>query len=1493
MATNNPVIKAIRWLFGNKFALTSDADAKNMPGGALFVTGVETGGMNIRAIGKSMNVSPSIEPVYGNEFVYALDPAVTQNKLFRLYVDITAVTVGANLEYELSASTPTGINLYTASRTFNLINIAQVLNFLDTDLSGFTLSPVITQTTTSSTTGYLDIEFTDAPGYNYIFTAEVEDGLMELDVVITQESVDPSMTGEWNLIGSNDRIGDCFQFWTTRIGLTEEIRIVDVTNPASTTIQIETDGDHNLVDGQSVRISEVDGVTEANGEWLITNLTATTFDLVLASFSGAYVSGGIVTSNIYGLGEIGVAVQDNNGVTSYTRLLRSNELNFSTLKQIDARSKRKQDSLMAVPFTDNFNPPRQFYYKGAYITDGAVTSVSADGQYSYGSIDVDIRLFIAAAGFGIKWINQIQTGGAVKSGNWRYSIRFLTSTLTPTLWSQMTDVVPVFIANIYGDPNVLLGDDENIVTPKQNVLEITNSIPGIFKFCEIAAVNYIGGSFTGFVIGRYLLDGNTIQYINHTGNENAVTDLDLGELSAVLPAIGLARNLEVFDGRVVLSNLTPSNVIDFTPWVETFQYSIDRDTANPIGVYNSNNTGLSINEYQLPTNVYNYKTHMIYETYRYGFKFRMKDTGMITPVYYPGYDIKIDLPLILPPERIAGTFNSFDLTDNVAPPTEVYTIFINWQNIDMGFLINGIPAYQLVDQIIPCRVEVSNPTTLGHGVAIPGMTGENLGAAFSVGEYNDVFGITGKIGPFAYFSGFTNLDIACAGMTPINNPTYDQQTIGTPYEDPQRDSAFFYFPDYSFGQTTILFQQGDQLISFGSPERHSEYSIQPNGNDIDINYAEFNGYTNTTANPTPYVINDAIAAGFGQKLITVDGKDHSLTYFLAGLVQGNPMEVEQCIVCGLASDLINSGPNTDYGFYRSIYYRPLANQYGDPNTSIYEEFRTPHNIGNETGIIAPGSLTSYGDCFNQKTYLKFRNPLHAPSVSGGFGYGVGYYSQNRANIQLRRKPTPTYNSGVMIPNLSLENWLYISYNDTSTSLSEMYLDHRDVQFFYNAGYTPRNDITSDRAFDSNLTYQTDWGNFLAWSEQDVPGSNTDYNRIFLPLNLKALDYAFGPITDTRDVNGLLVTLQYSRLMRQYFNTTELSVTELGSEVILGDGGVMRREGVVLTKFGSQHKWSVIVAKSDKGNDVLLFVDAINKTVCRYGYNGNDAIDEIDGMKSFFANNLQWIQGKDTPAHDEGIHAVPSQRYREVIWTFRGWIEGIGEWEDEDYPMGAVVMVSAGVNSFEQIPDFYVARIDSPSGPPAIDNPDWITIEKTNPQYYSFFTLTYDLLRSRWQSFLTPKPKIYARFRNTFLVPRPVSDTGRVYISDSDTPTRWFQGLAPAQQGDAFFDAVINYPAGRKRFEAVRVEADAAPDMMRVFTQGQETFSPNGLFVERPVGEWDTSVRNNSIVTGNADGDTSSMYGDYAIFRFIISATNYNKINNFVAKVRSLAREFQK
>jgi hypothetical protein len=1891
-----PQITKTRWS-PQQGGLAADIDPKDLSGGNLLVNGVNTGGMNVRNVGKGQNVMMDYEPIYGNEYVYRPDPIVEQNKKWRIYADVTSVpmvtgapliqngdfatnlndwtvapagswvwnagvaqripallpaiisqsitapygsftvtfdfttitagnctvlaignntsvsiaTINANGSYSYTFNSPqaglfslsfvaspsfdgsldnvtlvlnnqlygfdytlansTGSSLLTGSGTFDLTDsinntLVSIENFITTDLTAY--NPSATSVITGSYTGYVEFELTTAPYFDY--DLQFNDAFSSsgsVSLIVVQEAIDPSCVSEWNLIGSDDKPGDDFQFWTTRLGLPIDLEIFNITNPVGTTVRVETLNPHGLTNDEAVRISNVISPTVVNGIWTITYVSATEFDLNNCVWTPTYISGGIVTTNIYGVGEIGVAVKDEQGVISYTRLLRSKEFNFSTLKQIDCRAKRKQDiQRFAVYYTDNYNVPRVFYYKGVYQADGALNYISSENIYDYGNISLESKWLINNEDFYIEVIGQDQFGGQLKSGNWRYSARLLTADFSTTNWSQLTEGIPVFL-----DPNndvYLIGDNPDVVTSKVNRLKITNNIGGIYTYVEIAALNYFNNiSPQGFIIGRYELNGDLEQFINHTGFENLIQDLDNGSLNEFTTAFIKAQNAELLDNRAILTNLTPAQTIDFTEWVSTFQYSLNRKSINPVSVWSTDS--LQVGEYQDPMTVYSYKSHMMMETYRYGFKFKLNN-GTITQVFYPGYDIKIDLTALpdpARPERLSGTFTTFDLTDQAVDPggpSEVYTIYIGWENINLSYLIDGIPAYELVDEIIPCRATVV-PEVLLHGNAVLGVSGV-FGPPIGSNNVTTMPALVGtNIAPYPFMAGETD-------VTGILSDIYPGTPGGGTSFTTQRESLFIYAPDFYFDLYDIVFQSGDEIYSFGNPTRHDAVSHTA----ISINrrsyYAEYDGYTNISANPTPYVFTASPGSGTSNHPLGTSVTAQTNPIVLGGLTHRSTvayrneiLQNEKNLTCRVSTPVTNTGPNTDYGFYRVIYYRPRPDKYGDPSTTRYTESLIPYRIGSNKSFVLSGDFISYGDCFTQKSYCKFRYPGWWSVSSGswfGGGSGVGFYTQNRNNIQLRCPSTNDFNRAYSVTQVGYERWISFGYAESGSvgyNVDAKYLYEgppgkgRDSQLFYNRGYTPTNGITSSSSFNPLLEYQTDWGNAIAWSDPESEGSNTDNLRNFPPLNLKFLDYTQGSITDARALNGELVTVQAREVQRQYFDTTAVLTTQNGGEAYLGTGAVLSRRGTTINKFGSRHKWSVIMGLSDKGGDVLYGIDDINNTVWRLGYDGTNGLDEIQGMKSFFANNLSWIRGKYTPANDEGIRGVANQRYREVIWTLRGrkqypewkaednfcqqfsfnsnvgnelvfngnfkssgsltgwdsldgtfpyapnltwniqyllslngyaanksisdegylvpssplplnvgsiyrvqvivpitptlpidisfqlggpvaysitsagnyifsytavlgdnniciyspllsdayisfvsikeifqtglnWNGGI-DWNIENnqactvgsvntslvqaisdyiipnYPYTITFKVSdytsgdlrvkignvtsaplsiAGVGTYSigvsptatgiiefqtapnfngcirgnvklctsgvlqvyntgdivqtsgyggimatwsQTPDIWICLKDNvtsnPYTPPDPDDPDWELIPHTNPDYYTEYTIVYNELKNKFQTFMTILPKIYAHFQNGYLVPKPISDTGRMYVSDTGIPTTWFE----TNTGDAYLDAVINTPAGRKRYLAARVESDVAPTFMTVSTNTGSSTTSSGEFEQREGQEFDGYVKDTPA--------ESIIQGDFGVFRFTFAAGTYNKLNSFIASVRERARKWFK
>ncbi len=1255
----------------NKYGLISDISLKNLPIGSLPLSVSESGALNVRAVGDGTGVSPDYENIKGNLFSNGFDQPVLQNRIFRINIlsDIARTYIincydgNGNLLFSPATGWATTMGNITTSLA---TGITQISADLLTATIPFVVNVdyTISSTVTGTDAGYIQIEFIDGTiGVPYWDYDVRNQSPSDAQIDIIQEAIDPSMLGYWKPLGSNSQIGDLFQLWTTRRGLPIELPIASVTDNGTGIYRITTNVAHNLLQLQSVEI--LGSTTTADGVWIIDIISTTEFDLLGSTFGSGSTNAGTVSSNIYGYGNITVSVKDENTQTwaGYS-LLKFKEANFSTLKQIDCRTKQKQDLNKALYFTDDYNNYRVFYYKGAYKDDGAL--VINGGNYEYGTIAEEILLDVSQSGFDIFFINQIQSGGGVRSGNWRYAVRFgTTSGKTFTNWGLLTNPVPVTSDSEQAAGDQFFGRPDGTSTPKQNVLRITNPNPGIFDKVQIAAINYLDGGYTGEVIGEYILTGQPTQDIIHTGLEPNVTDLDIGTLNNFTLAIEHGRNIELLNNRLIKSNLTLATIPDLSAVFEAMTYSIERFalTTDSVGSFITN--GLAVGEYMYSSNVYNHASLMLNERYRWGFRVEFAHGGF-SPTYW-SRDIIINTDNAQ--VGCNGTaLPDYDMTGGALGVQFPYSFFVRWDTPNLNQLVNGIPLKKLIKRIYAFRCKVSNPQVLASGVVIPCVSGlvGDPGVNYMTWCNPANTATENELGEFPFVAGINE-----GSMVAI--PT-DYNYIGVPPGIPQdfvqqRNYASFYAPDIFMGHTAIAYRTGDVIYNYGQPNIQFQGFAETGGGNWDYDYlieTDGQGFTPAPpANPTTVVLDSAITVGKGASA-TVTGfvglfsKKLKVKRFVGVESFFDAPEGMVLYSSGNTFDQLTAFTVDDRGFYLAQYFRVIADgdtQYGAKRDSRYEYTGTFIDINDNT----PTTFAVYeGDVFTQKSYFKNRYPnTPTPPPPIGFGQGISFYSQNRVNFQMRNpnngSGTPTAFPASGTSNADhVQTWLN---NTVLESLS------------YNEGYTIRNEIQSYESFDPTAEYQTDWGNVEAWSQPEAEGAVTDMLRVFLPLDINFEDYNYGYITDFKNENEEAIVVQQRRVKRAVFNSNAILTTKEGSEVITGDGAIMNQKGQTVTLFGSSNKWSIVQGKNNRGNNVLYGVNTdTDLNIWRYGYNGMDNLSEMQQIASFCRNNFRYIIGKDTPAHDEGICAFANQAKREVGWTFRGWKSGIDEWTEPEFHM---------------------------------------------------------------------------------------------------------------------------------------------------------------------------------------------------------------------------------
>ena len=526
----------IKWKPGTG-GLNSNFGYEDMQGGDLISA------RNVRSLGGDINQSPDYIPIKGNLYQYAPSAPTPQNEILRIKIVSDGTATSFITSWVLIDQN--GREVCNFSSLVDGLIWANTVTDFDTNLTAALpagYSYTISDTPIDAYSGYIDIEMVDIPGmtalngWNWYLTESVADNIV-ITVSPLQEGIDASMIGLWHLAGSYDLLGDDFQIWTTGTSLPNTYNITDAFDDGTGLIEIEIIG-HTFVAGDSIKVYGIIGTNDldidSTGLWIISSVTISTVVLAASAYPGgaAYTSGGTAVQGYKKLTEMGVAVENiNTDTIDYTRLLRTSEWDVRTRYQVDMTGDI-QNQRKNLYFTDDNNAPRCFYYKGLYITDGAIKAINPDGYYSYGSIESETSLILTNDNRAIlTYDSQSQQGGNLRSGNKVYYFRFLTDNLTPTQWSEPTNPVNVYAANTGGDALELKGDAENVFTGKINNLLLSNIPVGVYLYVELAVVEYIGASFMASIIRRELLSGEVTQTLQHNGYETNVTEIDAGALN--------------------------------------------------------------------------------------------------------------------------------------------------------------------------------------------------------------------------------------------------------------------------------------------------------------------------------------------------------------------------------------------------------------------------------------------------------------------------------------------------------------------------------------------------------------------------------------------------------------------------------------------------------------------------------------------------------------------------------------------------------------------------------------------------------------------------------------------------------------------------------------------------------------------------------------------------------------------------------------------------
>jgi hypothetical protein len=264
--------------------------------------------------------------------------------------------------------------------------------------------------------------------------------------------------------------------------------------------------------------------------------------------------------------ELGVATVSALGVWTYTRLFRTWRWSFPIInpEAIDIRMESVSNDQWAMYVTDNYNKPKVFYIQKNYSTDCLLKYtdtnwyIATSGYLIYNYADEQTNLQLINNAGVVTFSSQLQTGGNLPSGGYRYSVRFgVNGTDNTTEWSVLSpNSIPVFKTGINTPSSYIRiqGDKAGEKTSKCNVLLVQNCMPNVFNYVELAAIYHAGTATSAIIVGKYAITGENVT-ITHTGYETGVQKYDATLFSQTEPVIKTAKTLEIKKNRFNIANV--------------------------------------------------------------------------------------------------------------------------------------------------------------------------------------------------------------------------------------------------------------------------------------------------------------------------------------------------------------------------------------------------------------------------------------------------------------------------------------------------------------------------------------------------------------------------------------------------------------------------------------------------------------------------------------------------------------------------------------------------------------------------------------------------------------------------------------------------------------------------------------------------------------------------------------------------------------------------
>jgi hypothetical protein len=1313
------------------------------------------------------------------------------------------------------------------------------------------------------------------------------------------------MAGELSIIGRTDYLGNTFCFSAVE---SQKPFSVDATsilyisayyqgaNLIASTTRVEM-VDHGLQTGDAIGLAVSDN-NFYSGIYTVTVIDENSFFLngypyTISSASPIVFESElcVVTYNPLALGEIGVYQKNIDGQGVYTKLLRSGELNFRTVNQIDVEAESTIGGV-GLYWVDGNNDARVFYYSGDFIEDGALSSVQSSNIYAYGNISQQVRLVNSENSLRIRFVEQLQSGGNLFAGNKAYAVRGLSTDFTPSFWSDTTGPINVFSASIISEARKIRGNTTGYQTEKVNILEVTGINTSLFSFIEIAVVEYLDSGYQVYLLDRIALNGRETILFEHDGKETERQTLNAQELNIDDKSVTKPLNVSILDNRLLLSNFEYRSEVGLNAVLDTVRYELKHLPVPKQGLENGvvfkTQEGLNAAEYQLPENVNSKVGYMPNETYLFAARFVFKNGFKSKPVVF--CKVKFDTESVSEDgRRISGlpSFNTIEGHEYDPSGLGIYwkpgVLLVNhieFSNFNFNAIVDGVPARDIIERIDIMRAEVSNPTVIGCGLGVLGYSN------FLDDVYPNVFYTPTEL----VSNPVLDEDDGLFG-SPLNEDIgYDNLVLEYGYH--RNDVISVIMPDflYTSKEISTIGSLSNKLIVFGSHQYNwvkdaytlsdSDPSIQFTGGYI--HYGGNSGWLGDGFSPVEYSFEDAGFIEDGGSRVFNEGGASSFQFNNLTTVRNYTIKLTSSIPLEPPSSYINplevvEPPLTptvrqvgDRGLRYVQIYRPNSDQYNDSDLASFV-YTLSSITPTEDSVSVFG-----GDCMLQRTTLSIRFASGA-----ALNTGIDFYSHNRINSQMRGRDDDQTKAYPM------------DFDNITQWLATQSFD----EFAYSRSYTPRQEAQTKLAYNPNIPDDSYQPTGIIYSNVKTRGAVQDSYRTFSYADFTALDTTYGPITWMKPMNGELFTIQHRRVQRQFFNTRGVLSTSDGATALIGDGAAFYRDGSTVSAYGCMHKWSVIQGRSFGGNDIWYWYDAVNRAIIRFGADGIVPLSIRAKFRAKLRELTELAIHSYTPADCFGISGIWDEALSEVVWSFR-----LAKGYKGILRRGMKIKVGDLYSSsgqfydgvFEQIPMMYRAlydHISSVNNDIDSEDPAWELVAYGDPRYMKFFALVFSEVQNRFISVDDIYPKIYLLNNTDVYYPRVKSPIGAVHKRNSGTPLVFFDYFGDNKQVFGAVESVFNLdPNIQKKASALRVYSELVPYQIEVRTEDNQTFMVSSDFTSR-LDQWDVPIFNDTPDIAGRRNDTGGIFGTYVRVKFIFAPQQPQRLVNMVLKFKPVSRNY--